>query len=57
MALEGKKMFLQIYQQQKVRKNVGLTLNGAGELVTKDMEKVKIFNAFLGSVFTGKTHP
>jgi len=41
--------------KRKVRKNVGFLLNGAGELVAKDIEKAKIFSAFLNSVCTGKT--
>lgn len=44
-----------ISSKRKVRENVSLLLNGAGDLVTKDMEKAKVFNAFFTSVFTGKT--
>lgn len=41
--------------KRKTRANVGLLLNGAGNLMTKDMAKVKILNTFFISVFTGKT--
>lgn len=44
-----------INSKRKVREIVGLLLDGAGDLVTKDMEKAKVFNAFFTSVFTGKT--
>ena len=54
--LKGNKCFYRyISSKRKVRKNVGLLLNGAGELMTKDVEKAKILNAFLDSVFIGKT--
>lgn len=33
---------------------MGLLLNGAGDLVIKDIIKVKLRNAFFASVFTGK---
>lgn len=44
-----------INSKRKVKENVSLLLNGARDLVTKDMEKAKVFNAFFTSVFTGKT--
>lgn len=35
-----------ISMKRKTRENMGLVLNGAGDLVTKDMEKVKVLNTF-----------
>lgn len=32
-----------------------LLLNGTGDLVTQDMEKAEVLNAFFALVFTGKT--
>ncbi|KAK4826439.1 hypothetical protein QYF61_009136, partial [Mycteria americana] len=40
--------------KRKMRENVGPLLNGRRDLVTKDMEKAEVLNAFLASVFTGK---
>lgn len=34
---------------------MGLLLRGAGDLVTKDMEKAEVINSFFALVFTGKT--
>lgn len=39
----------------KVRENVGLLLDVSEDMVTKDMEKTKVFNAFFISIFTSKT--
>ena len=33
----------------------GVLLNGTGDLVTKDMEKAKVLNAFFTLIFTGNT--
>ena len=44
-----------ISNKRKARENVGPLLNGAGNLVTQDMEKVEVLNIFSTSVFTGKT--
>ena len=41
--------------KRKTRGNVGLLLNGAGDLVTKDMEKAGVLGAFFALDFTGKT--
>jgi len=41
-----------ISRKRKTRENTGLVLNEAGGLVTKDMEKVKVVNAFFPWVFT-----
>lgn len=35
-----------ISRKRKTRENMGLVLNGAGDLETKGMEKVKFLNAF-----------
>lgn len=37
------------YINRKPRENVGPLLNGAGALVTKEMEKAKVLNAFFTS--------
>ena len=53
--VKGKKSFSRyINSKRKMRENVGLLLNGERDLVTKDMEKTEVLNAFLASVFTGK---
>ncbi|KAK4807239.1 hypothetical protein QYF61_024359 [Mycteria americana] len=41
--------------KRKARENVGSLLNGAGALVTQDMEKAEVLNALFASVFTSKT--
>lgn len=41
----------QIDSKGKTRENVG---NGTGDLVTKDVEKVEVLNAFFALTFTGK---
>lgn len=46
-----------INSKREIRENEALTLNGAGDLVTKDMEKVEVPNAFLTSAFADKTLP
>ncbi|KAK4828211.1 hypothetical protein QYF61_024645 [Mycteria americana] len=38
--------------KRKTRKNVGPLLSGAGDLVTKDVEKTGIFHVFFASDFT-----
>lgn len=40
--------------KRKTRENAGLLLSGAGNLVTKDMEKAEVLNTFFASVFTSK---
>ncbi|KAK4810492.1 hypothetical protein QYF61_004272 [Mycteria americana] len=44
-----------IGDKRKTRENVGPLLNGTGDLVTQDMEKADVLNAFFASVFTRKT--
>lgn len=49
-------MLLQVNQQRKKDwKNVGLLLDGAGVLVTKHLEKTKIFSPFFALVLVNKT--
>lgn len=38
----------------KVLENVGLLLNGNGDMVTKTKEKAKVMNAIFASVFADK---
>lgn len=40
--------------ERKTRENVGSPLSGAGDQVTKDMEKSMFLTSFYASVFTGK---
>ncbi|GAB0204007.1 hypothetical protein GRJ2_002866300 [Grus japonensis] len=50
-----KGFYTYISSKRKMRENVGLLLNGAGDLVTQDMEKTEVLNAAFASVFTSKT--
>ena len=40
--------------KRKTRENVGMLLNGAGDLETKDTEKAKLLNVLSAMVFTRK---
>ena len=40
--------------KRKIRERVGPLLNGGGNLVTDDMEKAEVFDAFFTLVFSGK---
>lgn len=52
----NKKCFYRyISSKRKSRENMGLLLNVAGGLMTKDMEKAKALHAPFGSIFTGMT--
>ncbi|OPJ78851.1 hypothetical protein AV530_000022 [Patagioenas fasciata monilis] len=44
-----------IISKVKSKENANLLLNGAGEMVTKDTGKAKVFNVFFTSIFTSKT--
>ncbi|GAB0184094.1 mitochondrial enolase superfamily member 1 [Grus japonensis] len=51
---DNKKGFYKyISSKRKTLENVGLLLNGAGDLVTKDMEEVKVLNIFFTLTFAG----
>lgn len=55
-AWRSKKGLLQVHQQQKEdQENVSLLLSGVESMVTKDMEKAEVFNAFFTMGFTVKT--
>lgn len=43
--------------RKKTHENVGSLLSGAGDLVTRNMEKAQVLNAFFLSVFSGKVCP
>lgn len=38
------------HSKREIGENGGLTLSGAGDSVTKEMEKIKVLNAFFTSV-------
>ncbi|GAB0185935.1 mitochondrial enolase superfamily member 1 [Grus japonensis] len=53
---DNKKGFYKyIGDKRKTRENVGPLLNEMGDLVTLNMEKAELLNAFFASVFTSKT--
>lgn len=43
-----------VSSKRKTRENMSPLLNGAGELLTNDMGKDEVLNAFFASIFTGK---
>ncbi|CAM4712323.1 unnamed protein product [Caretta caretta] len=43
-----------VSNKKKVRESVGPLLDGGGNLVTEDVEKANVLNAFFASVFTNK---
>lgn len=50
--LDVKGFFTYFISKSKTRENVGLLQNGAGHLVTMDMEKAEVFSATFSLVFT-----
>lgn len=55
---DNKKGFFKcINRKRKTGENIGPLLNGVGALVTKDMEKSELLNAFFSSVFTANISP
>ncbi|GAB0203364.1 mitochondrial enolase superfamily member 1 [Grus japonensis] len=52
---DNKKSFYRyVSDKRRTRENVGPLRNETGDLVTQDMEKAEVLNAFFASVFTGK---
>ncbi|CAM5158164.1 unnamed protein product [Eretmochelys imbricata] len=49
-----KKGFFRYVSKKKVKESVGPLLNEGGNLVTEDVEKANVLNAFFASVFTNK---
>ncbi|CAM5114491.1 unnamed protein product [Natator depressus] len=49
-----KGFFRYVSNKKKVKESVGPLLNDGGNLVTEDVEKANVFNAFFASVFTNK---
>ncbi|CAM5177833.1 unnamed protein product [Eretmochelys imbricata] len=49
-----KGFFRYVSNKKKVKESVGPLLNEGGNLVTEDVEKAKVLNAFFASVFTNK---
>ncbi|CAM5119753.1 unnamed protein product [Natator depressus] len=49
-----KGFFKYVSSKKKVKESVGPLLNGVGNLVTEDVEKANVLNAFFASVFTNK---
>jgi len=55
---DNKKGFFKYFSSKRqTRKNVGPLLNEVGVLVTEDIEKAELLNAFFASVFTAKASP
>ena len=52
-----KGFFKYVSRKRKAGENVGLQLNGAGALVTKNMEKAEVQKDFFASVITAKISP
>ncbi|GAB0207924.1 hypothetical protein GRJ2_003258100 [Grus japonensis] len=49
-----KSFYRYVSDKRRTRENVGPLRNEMGDLVTQDMEKAEVLNAFFASVFTGK---
>jgi len=55
---DNKKVFFKYISRKRMTgENVGPLLNGAGALVTKNMEKTELLNTIFASVFTAKVSP
>ncbi|CAM5084542.1 unnamed protein product [Natator depressus] len=52
-----KGFFRYVSNKKKVKESVGPLLNEGGNLVTEDVEKANVLNAFFASVFTNKGSP
>ncbi|GAB0209965.1 mitochondrial enolase superfamily member 1 [Grus japonensis] len=50
-----KSFYAYVSDKRKMRENVGPLRNETDDLVTQDMEKAEVLNAFFASVFTGKS--
>jgi len=56
--LRNKKGFyMYMSSKRKTSENVGLLLNGARDLLRKDVEKSKVLSAFFAAVFVDKNCP
>lgn len=44
-----------VSSKRKTRENLDPLLNGAGDLLTNNMEKTEVFNAFFASVLNGES--
>jgi len=52
-----KSYFKYISSKRKTRNNVGPLLNEVSDLMTENIEKAELLNAFFASVFSAKTSP
>ena len=52
-----KSYFKYISSKRKTRNNVGPLLNEVSDLMTENIEKAELLNAFVASVFSAKTSP
>ena len=51
-----KDFYRSFHSKREIMENEGLPLNGAGDLVMKDMQKLEVPNAFFTSAFTDKIY-
>lgn len=54
---DKKGFYKDIGSKRKAKESECSLLSGAGDLVTKEMEKAEVLNAFFASVFNGKACP